>query len=73
MHQAGREQDLTTYSTWSSATERGGMGKVGGKLQREEIHVHLWLIHSAVWQKPIQYNASILQLKIKHKIKIIKK
>ena len=47
------------------------MGVVGGKFQREEIHVHLWLIHSAVWQKPIQYNASILQLKIKHKIEII--
>ena len=41
------------------------MGEVGGKFQREEIHVHLWLIHTAVWQKPIQYNASILQLKIK--------
>ena len=49
----------------------GWDGEGGGKFQREEIHVHLWLIHTAVWQKPIQYNASILQLKIKHKIEII--
>ena len=51
----------------------GWDGEGGGKFQREEKHVHLWLIHTAVWQKPVQHcNASILQLKIKYTIKIIR-
>ena len=32
---------------------------------REEIYVYLWLIHTVVWQKPIQHcKAIILQFKI---------
>ena len=39
---------------------------MGGRFKREEIFVHLWLIHVDVWQKPIQYCKSIiLQLKEK--------
>ena len=50
----------------------GWDGEGGGKFQREEIQVHLWVIHAAAWQKPVQHcNASILQNKIKYKIRII--
>ena len=37
----------------------------GGRFKREETCVYLWLIHVAIWQKPIQHcKAIILQLKI---------
>ena len=29
--------------------------KVGGGYSGWETHVHLWLIHVNVWQKPLQY------------------
>ena len=39
--------------------------EVGGTFQMEKTHVHLWLIHDDVWQKPTQYyKAIIFQLKI---------
>ena len=42
-----------------------GWGLVRGRLKREEMYVHLWLIHTAVQQKPTQHHrAIILQLKI---------
>ena len=38
----------------------------GGRLKRERIHVHLWLIHIVAQQKPTQHcKAIILQLKKK--------
>ena len=38
---------------------------VGGRFKREGTYVHLWLIHTDVWQKGNQYcKAIILQLKI---------
>ena len=38
---------------------------VGGRFKREWTYVHLWLIHTDVWQKGNQYcKAIILQLKI---------
>ena len=42
------------------------MGReVGGRFEREETDVYLWLIHVDVWQKPTQYcKAIILHLKI---------
>ena len=44
---------------------RVGRRKLGGKLKREGICVHLWLICVVVWQKLTQHcNAIILQLKI---------
>ena len=43
----------------------GWNGVVGGRFKREETCVYLWLIHVAIWQKPIQHcKAIILQLKI---------
>ena len=44
----------------------GGMEwEVGGRFNREEIYVYLWLIHVDISEKPIQYcKAIILQLKI---------
>ena len=43
----------------------GWNGKVGGRLQREGVYVYIWLIHSAVHQKPAQYvKATTLQLNI---------
>ena len=37
----------------------------GGRFEREGTYVYLWLIHVAIWQKPIRYcKAIILQLKI---------
>ena len=48
-----------------------GAGVGGGSGWRG--HVCLWLIHTVVWQKPIQYDkAIILQLKINFK-KLIEK
>jgi len=41
---------------------------VGGRLTREGIYIHLWLIHVAEQQKPTQHCKSIiLQLKISFK------
>ena len=43
--------------------------RMGGRFNREGTYVHLWLIHVAVWQKPIQFcKAIILQLKKKLKV-----
>ena len=59
------------YSAGSSiqcsvTTQRGRMGLgLGGRFGKEEIYVYLWLIHRAIWQKPVQYCKSIiLQLNI---------
>ena len=38
--------------------------EVGGRFKREGIHVHLWLIHVDVWEKPTKYcKAVFFQLK----------
>ena len=48
-------------------TLRDGMGGGGREVQDGE-HVHPWLIHVNVWQKPPQYFTVIsLQLKFKRK------
>ena len=55
---------------------KGWDGKGGGRgVQDGGTHVHLWLIHVAVWQRPPQYCKVIsLQLKINNfKSKIKKK
>ena len=37
--------------------------RVGGRLKRLGTHMYFWLIHTSVWQKPIQHcKAIILQL-----------
>ena len=47
---------------WDKPEGWGGEG--GGKgVQVKGTHVHLWLIHADVWQKPSQYRkVTILQL-----------
>ena len=63
----------TTQGAQSSSvmTPRGEMAVgVGGRLKKEQIHVYLWLLHVAAWQKPTHYKAIIFQLKIN---KIVKK
>ena len=45
-------------------TLRDGMGREVGEGLRLETHVHPWLIHVNVWQKPPQFcNVISLQLK----------
>ena len=40
------------------------MGRVGGRLKRDGVYVHVWLIHVVVRKKPTQHcKAIILQLK----------
>ena len=55
-------------------TLRDGMGW-GGRWEGQSgwgTHVHTWLIHVNVWQKPPQYRKVIsLQLKLKKKAKVI--
>ena len=61
-----------TQSRCSGTTQRDGMGReVGRGAQDGGIHVHPWLFHVNVWQKPPQYFKIIgLQLKLKkNKIK----
>ena len=36
-------------------TLRDGMGREAGEGFRMGAHVHPWLIHVNVWQKPLQY------------------
>ena len=57
-------------SAWCSVTtSKGGIGwEMEGSLKREGTCVHVWLIHAAVWQKPMQHcKTIILQLKINKK------
>ena len=61
--------DCVTQGAQSSAVrQHRGVNGEGDKrgFRREGRHVYLWLIHVAVWQKPIQYcKAIILQSKKK--------
>ena len=41
--------------------------RVGGKIQREGPYVYLWLIHTAVWQKPTHHKTISFQFKKKKK------
>ena len=38
----------------SGMTQQNGMRVVGGRFRRQGTHVHLWLIHVVVQQKPTQ-------------------
>ena len=59
----------TGHSTsCSGTTERGGMGQLRGRVEREGLYAHLRLTHLVVWQKPTQHcKATIFQLKINFK------
>ena len=58
-----------TQSQNSGTTQRDGVRREGaGGVQDGGTHVHLWLIHVNVWQKPPQHCKAIsLQLKLKNK------
>ena len=59
MHEAGHPKPVL----WDNPEGWGGEGD-GRGVQDGGIHVHLWLIHIDVWQKPSQYwKVIILQLK----------
>ena len=57
MHEAGHSK--LVLNPWGWDGEGGGKG-----VQEEGTHIHLWLIHVKVWQKPPQHcNIISLQLK----------
>ena len=49
MHETGRQGWCT------GMTQRDGIGEGDGREFRMGTHVHLWLIHVSVWQRPPQY------------------
>ena len=58
MHESGH----TKLVLWDNPEGWDGEGVVG--VQDGGTHVHLWLIHVDIWQKPSQYcKVIILQLK----------
>ena len=65
MHETGH----SVQEHWDNS--EGWDGEGGGRgVQDRETHVHPWLIHVNVWQKPLQYYKAIsLQLKFKKKEK----
>ena len=59
MHEAGHSKPVL----WDNAEGWGGEGGERG-VQDRGTHVHLWLIHVDIWQKPPKYcKVIILQLK----------
>ena len=59
MHEAGHPKPVL----WDKPEGWNGEGS-GREVQDGGTHVHLWLIHVDVWQKPSQYyKVIILQLK----------
>ena len=50
MHEAGHSKPML----WDNPEERGGEESRRG-VQDGGTHVHPWLIHVNVWQKPQQY------------------
>ena len=63
MHEAGHSKP----ELWDNPKGWGEEGG-GGGVQDGGTHVHLWLIHVNVWQKPPQHCKAIsLQLKLKNK------
>ena len=53
-----------TQSRCSGTTQRGGEGG-GSGVQDGGTHVHPWLIHVDVWQKPPQY-CKVTGLQVKY-------
>ena len=54
MHEAGHSKLVH----WGNPEGWDGEGN-GRGVQDRETHVHLWLIHANVWQKPPQYHKVI--------------
>ena len=56
MHETGHSKlDQLKVGPSPVPTERDGMGREVGGGFRMGAHVHPWLIHVNVWQKPPQY------------------
>jgi len=61
MHEAGHSKPVL----WDNPNQRYGVGReVGGGVQDGRTHVHPWLIHVDVWQKPPQY-CKVISLQLK--------
>jgi len=57
-----RETGCSGLVHWDAP--EGWVGEIGGRGVQDGKHVHPWLIHVNVWQKPPQYGEVIsLQLK----------
>ena len=68
MHEAGHSKPVLWDNPEGWSGEGGGRG-----VQDEGTHVHPWLIHVDVWQKPPHlYKVISLQLKLIKKIKQLK-
>ena len=70
------------FDSWNRALKAGALGQpigIGCRGRWEEglrqgTHVHPWLVHASIWQKPSKYFKVIsLQLKCKNKSKKKKK
>ena len=61
MHEAGQSKLVL----WDNPEGWGGEGG-GTGVQDGGTHVHPWLIHVSVWQKPPQY-CKVISLQLKHK------
>ena len=59
MHEAGHSKPVL----WDNSDRWGGEGSEMG-FQDAGTHVHPWLIHIDVWQKPPQYY-KVITLKLK--------
>ena len=55
MHEAGHSKPVL----WDNPEEWGG-DEGGRAIQDGETHVHLWVIHVDLWQKPPQYCKEII-------------
>ena len=58
MHEAGHSK-LVLWTTQRNGWEGGGRG-----VQDGGTHVHPWLIHDNIWQKPPQY-CEVISLQLK--------
>ena len=66
MHEAGHSKLVL----WDKPEGCGGEG-TGSGVQEGETHVHPWVIHVDVWQKPPQYYKEIIfQLKLINQKKV---
>ena len=55
---------------YTGMAQRDGMGRGVGGGFRMGTHVHPWLIHINVWQKPLQY-CKVISLQLKKKKRIL--
>ena len=59
-----------TQSQCSGTAQRDGGGEGDGGVQDGGTHVHPWLIHADIWQKPPQY-CRVIILQLRRRVKFI--